>query len=320
MAHEIDTTTGKAAMAYRGDRPWHGLGQQLKEGATIDEWTVSAGLNFECMKVNVEFTVDSTKRFAWTERNVLFRSDTLHPLSVVSSDYRVVQPRQVMDFFRALSEKSKATMETAGALYGGRVIWALARLQGDTDVMDDKIAPYLMLSTSYDMSTPTVAKMVATRVVCANTIAIALNETGQRQVKIPHSTDFNPDEVRMGMEISFNEYEKFIINARKLAARPFSKDEMDAYLIKLLSPAKGEVDPEVVRKSKTFQIIMDMFNGTQIGADQDAVKGTAWGALNAATQYIDHIKGRNQNARLLDAWFQMGAKFKERALDLVLAG
>ena len=58
MAHEIDMTTGTAAMAYVGEMPWHGLGQELKAGASIDEWITAAGMDFDVIGTPVLFTTD----------------------------------------------------------------------------------------------------------------------------------------------------------------------------------------------------------------------------------------------------------------------
>jgi len=85
MAHMIDTTTGTAAMAYTGKTPWHGLGQALTAGATIETWTQQAGLAYTVLESPVLFnTAAATEPQAWTERKVLHRSDTGAPLAVVS--------------------------------------------------------------------------------------------------------------------------------------------------------------------------------------------------------------------------------------------
>ena len=316
MSHEIDTTTGLPAIAYVGDEPWHGLGQKLLPGATIEEWTAAAGLNWDVARAPVEFKIGDAQA-SMPSRNVLYRTDTQAPLSVVSDTYRVVQPAQIMDFFREVTSKTDASLETAGSLFAGRVIWALARLGDDLRIKDDTIAPFLMLSTSYDMSTPTIAKLVATRVVCNNTIQMALNEAGKRQIRIPHSTEFRADEVRAGLEISLDAFDVFKQQALQLSNTQFAQSDMDRFLLKLLQPAVGEIDGDVIRKSKGYASIMGLFEGGQLGSKQDASKNTAWGALNAVTQFIDHVKGRNQSARLMDAWFSTGGKFKERALELL---
>lgn len=317
MSHEIDVSTGMPAIAYVGDEPWHGLGQKLEVGASIEQWTEAAGLNWNVNRAPVEFKIEGAPA-VMPSRNVLYRTDTSAPLSVVSDSYQVVQPAQIMDFFREVTAKTSAQLETAGSLFDGRVIWALARMGDDMLIKDDKIAPFIMLSTSYDMSTPTIAKLVATRVVCNNTIQMALNESGKRQIRIPHSTKFEAEEVRAGLEISLDAFDLFKQQALALSNKKFEQSDMDKFLLKLLQPAVGEIDGEVIRKSKGYTSIMGLFS-TQLGAEQDASKNTAWGALNAVTQFIDHVKGRNQSSRLMDAWFSTGGKFKEKALDLLVS-
>lgn len=322
MSHEIDLTTGTAAIAYVGDTPWHGLGQKLEVGASIEDWTKAAGLGWNVDRAAVQFSATPgpiSTMSSMANRHVLYRTDTAAPLSVVSDSYKVVQPAQIMDFFRSLTEKTDAQMETAGSLFEGKVIWALARMGDDFKIKDDSIAPYLMLSTSYDMSTPTIAKLVATRVVCNNTIQLALNEQGKRQIRIPHSTEFKAEDVRAGLEISLDAFEAFKQQALGLSQRPFGQSEMDKYLVALLQPEAGEIDGDKIRGSKAYKQMMELFKGNQIGGEQDAVGNTAWGALNAVTEFIDHMKGRNQSSRLMEAWFQTGAKFKERALDILSA-
>ena len=115
MSHELDMTTGRAAMAYVGDEPWHGLGQQLEVGASIETWTEAAGLNWDVNEATVEFTIADTIK-SFDSRKVLYRSDTQNPLSVVSTGYRTVQPSTIMNFFRTLSDKTDAQMEAERCL------------------------------------------------------------------------------------------------------------------------------------------------------------------------------------------------------------
>lgn len=318
MSHEIDESTGVPAIAFVGETPWHGLGQQLQPGASIQEWTEAAGLNWQVERSPVEFHTADTVLFM-ENRHVLYRNDTKAPLSVVSDSYKVVQPAQILDFFNEVTSKTSAQLETAGSLFSGRVIWALARMGEDMPIKDDSVAPYIMLSTSYDLSTPTIAKFVATRVVCNNTIQLAMNEAGKRQIRIPHSTDFSADAVRAGLEISFDAFDLFKQQALKLANKSFALSDMDKFLVTLLQPTEGEIDGDQIRKSKAYTSILNLFNGAQMGGNQDASKATAWGALNAVTEFIDHAKGKNQSARLMDAWFSTAGKFKERALEMLVS-
>jgi phage/plasmid-like protein (TIGR03299 family) len=176
MAHMIDETTGRAAIAYTGVTPWHGLGQALTPGASIETWTREAGLGYDVLESPVLYSsLASTELQSWPDRKVLHRSDTGAPLAVVSDGYRVVQPAEIMDFFRELVELGGFQLETAGALSDGRRVWALASVADAAPVVSrDLVKPYLLLGTSYDGTMATVAKFTAIRVVCNNTITAAV--------------------------------------------------------------------------------------------------------------------------------------------------
>ena len=126
MSHDLDESTGKPAMAYVGEKPWHGLGQELPPGQDIDRWVKAAGLDWDIEMLPVRYQMND-QSYVMSDRFVLARSDTQAALSVVSGDYRVVQPKEVLEFYRDLVEERHYKLETAGALDGGRKVWALAR-------------------------------------------------------------------------------------------------------------------------------------------------------------------------------------------------
>lgn len=321
MAHELDMTTGRAGIAYaQGSAvPWHGLGQTVNPNATIEEWRTAGGLAWDAVQTPVIFNGMNDEYQFWNDRSVLYRSDTGKPLSVVSKDYKTVQPSDVLGFFKTLAEKGGFEIETVGSLKEGRRIWALARVGGNEAVMDDQVAPYLMLATSYDGTMATVAKWTSTRIVCSNTMDAALrNEVGNTTISIPHSAMFKPDFVRQELRIAINSWDEFLFSARGLAKARISDQEMDAYLLEMIEPPYGKTyTPDQVRRSKGYQRIQALFNGSQIGTGQDAINGTAWGLLQATTQFIDHEQGRLPDNRLEKAWFGAGAKFKNKAFSTI---
>ena len=335
MAHMIDTTTGTAAMAYSGKTPWHGLGQALTPDATIEQWTAEAGLSYTVLESAVEYTTPAvTGHQVWPARKVLHRSDTGAPLAVVSKDYNVVQPHQVMDFFRKLADIGGFQMETAGALSHGRRVWALASVGTGAPVVDgDIVKPYLLLGTSYDGTMATIAKFTAIRVVCNNTITAAVggysngrvikgeteNDKGyiKSAVRVLHSERFDADEVRLQLGIVANQFEAFMVQSRQLAGVPMSGFEADAFITELLKPYHtGKLD---ISDSRAYKRVFALFNGAAIGSDIAGVIGTRWGMLNAVTELVDHERGRSDNTRLESAWFGTGAAIKNRALELLSA-
>lgn len=319
--HEIDMTTGRAAMAYVGATPWHGLGQTVDPNATVEEWRRAAGLEWEAKRAPVQFENEITNELqGFADKHVIYRSDTLKPLSVVSAEYKTVQPEAILGFFGELAKAGNFSIETVGVLKEGRRIWALARVGENASVMDDAVAPYLMLATSYDGTMATVARFTTIRVVCNNTLQAALcNADGNKAVTVPHNAIFKPGAVRQELGIALNSWEQFLLSANKMAGRKINDAEMDTYLQDLLSdfiPYGQVYNADKVRASKGYQRIVSLFKGAQLGAGQDAINGTVYGLLNACTQYVDHEKGRINDNRLEAAWFGPGAKIKDRAYTI----
>jgi phage/plasmid-like protein (TIGR03299 family) len=335
MAHMIDTTTGRAAMAYTGQAPWHGLGQALTPGADVDTWTREAGLGYTVLESPVQYSTPATTELqSWPARKVLHRSDTGAPLAVVSDSYHVVQPAEVMDFFRKLVDLGGFQLETAGALSDGRRVWALASVGDAAPVVDrDLVRPYLLLGTSYDGTMATVAKFTAIRVVCNNTITAAVGgyaggrvikgesetSTGylRSAVRVLHSERFDADAVRLQLGIVAGAWESFLVQSRQLAGVPMDTLQADEFLAELLAPYHTSAKP--LQDSKAYRRALELFSGQAIGADLPGVAGTRWAMLNAITQLVDHERGRSNNTRMESAWFGAGAALKARAAELLAA-
>lgn len=320
MAHQIDQTVGDA-IAFVGETPWHGLGQQMQDGATIEEWKRAAHLDWQVKEGAVMFTRETgeptvadepaVETVAFPKRKALYRSDTRAPLSIVSDGFKVVQPGDVLEFFRKLTEEHGFKIETAGALRGGRRIWALARIGEQAKILDDIVSPYALLSTAYDATMATWARLCATRVVCANTIAVAENEKG-RIVRVPHNAELNIEDVRLQLGLALNAWEHYKIRALKLAEREVSDPEAEAFLRELL----GVADDETPRG---FAKILHLFNGGQMGAAKKSTRQTLWGVVQAVAEHVDHNPfARSDDTRLDSAWFGAGHNLKIKALNKAL--
>ncbi len=317
MAHMIDTTTGRAAIAYAGETPWHNLGQQLTPGASIETWTREAGLAYTVLESPVLYKTEAASApEVFKGRKVLHRSDTGGALAVVSDGYHVVQPAEVMGFFEKLVEIGGFQLETAGVLSHGKRVWGLARVNDGAEILGgDVVRPYVLLGTSYDGTMATVAKFTSVRVVCHNTITAALG-TGE-SVRVLHSERFDADRVRQDLGIVADAWDRFLIQSRQLAGEPLSATDADMFVRSLLEPYKSPGVP--VSESRAYRRILELFNGKAIGSDIPGVTGTRWGMLNAVTELVDHERGRSDNTRIESAWFGTGAALKNRALELLAA-
>lgn len=326
MAHMIDQSAGINAMAYVGEEPWHGLGQKLTAGAPLDVWRREAGLAYTVERTPVLYTLQgrdaSAQVLTMKDRDVLYRSDTEAPLSVVSKGYKVVQPEQVLAFFGKLAEVGGFQLETAGALSDGKRIWALAKVdEGAPIIGQDVVKPYVLLATSYDATMATVARMTSVRVVCHNTLTMADEQTGSDVIRISHDKVFKPDEVRMQLGIVHGAWEKFLMTTRALAGLPVTEAQADALVFDLLSDYQ-RVDPKKplpdIRKTKGYATVMGLFDGGAIGAELTGGRN-AWALLNACTELVDHHRSKTPNARLESAWFGVGAQIKSNAFQRIIA-
>ncbi len=333
MSHEIDMSNARANIAYVGEMPWHKLGQELPEDADIETWRVAAGMNWEAVAnplLWVSPENGGTLRQV-PDRISLSRSDNNAHLAVVSSAYKVVQPAEVLEFYRELVDAAGFTLETAGCLFGGRKFWALARINQNARILDlpqEEMKGYLLLATSCDGSLATTAQFTSIRVVCNNTLGYSISdgEAGRstRYLKVPHNRIFDPEAVKAEMGIAATSWEAFVKRANFLAERKL--DRADA--IQLLADAmKVEtVDEEtqepidVEAANRTLKNIITLFDGAARGADLPSAKGTAWGLLNAVTEFVDHHRNtRTPDARLDSAWFGESANLKNRVFDLLMA-
>lgn len=342
MSHELNVTAdGRASMAYIGQTPWHGLGQVLTPGAPLEDWQREAGLDWEAKRTNVQFQrefdkpthipgadvpVPSGAQVTSKDHNVLYRSDTGNVLSIVSPRYQVVQPKQIIEFYRDLVERHGFEMETAGCLKDGKKVWALANTKNVMSLRGkDDVKGYLLLATSYDGTMATQARFTSIRVVCNNTLTFATS-TGKANVTVPHNTEFKADDVKIDLEVG-DAWEAFAARAHAMSERVVSQDEsvkffLDAYYGLSTTEAIREArdDEKTAAKLDKFmeeRMTKALFNSP--GAHMASAKGLLWGLVNAVTYDVDHaMPAHNQGNRLNSAWFGKGEVIKQRAWSRAL--
>jgi phage/plasmid-like protein (TIGR03299 family) len=320
MAHQLTVrANGFAEIAWSGDTPWHGLGQKLPEDADMNTWRTAAGLDFQIERKTVNYFDDNGDAHQFKGQNVLYRSDNNEPMSVVSDRYKIVQPEQVLDFFKKLAETQGFKLHTAGSLKGGKRIWALAETGQVADVLkDDSIARYVLLATSYDKGMATTARETNIRVVCANTLAMAEHDS-QNVVSIPHSTDFLAESVHRQLGFTKASFELFIEQAKFLASKQVNANSFNHFMSHLIGKQQfADENNEDLTKNRAYKKILELFDGGAIGSDITGIRGTRWQLLNAVTEYVDHHSpNRSPDARLDSAWFRQGSNLKTDALQIV---
>jgi len=317
MAHELDFTKGKAAIAYVGDTPWHGYGQKMAAGQSIEEWQVAAGMDFQIMDTDVQFAT-GFGRGTVKGKKVLYRSDSGDALAVVGKDYKVVQPGEVLEFYRDLTDKAGFTLDTAGVLKSGKKYWALASIGEEAKVLDDTIKGYLLLGTACDGSMATTAMFTSIRVVCNNTLGFAMNEVengaNKNFIRISHRSNFDETKVKAQLGIAATSWQDFMQAVETWSLTPVSPERAKEYFDKISSYNNAQGD--TIISHRTSDKLMELFNGQGKGAKLKAANGTAWGLVNAVTEYVDHHRGRSDDVRMDRAWFGDGIATKELAKQL----
>ncbi|MCX5541475.1 DUF932 domain-containing protein [Paraburkholderia sp. CNPSo 3076] len=309
------------SMAYVNEIPWHGLGNQLSPRQPIEVWQKQAGMDWTIESAEVRYVAGGASNLgsihAFPEQRVLFRSDTKEPLSVVSSRYQVVQPRDILEFYRDLTEVGGFELETAGVLKDGKKLWALARTgQSATLKGKDTVNGYLLLATACDGTLATTAQFCSVRVVCNNTLAIALGDSAGA-IKVPHRSQFDAATVKRQLGIAISSWDGFMVRMKALAERKISDSVAEKFFQRVLTyPAGGPGTPTPTTNDRAIKAVQSLYAGEGMGAMLASASGTAWGLVNSVTEFVDHQRrARSEDHRRDAAWFGAGATLKQRAFD-----
>ena len=311
-------------MAYVGQTPWHGLGNQLSPRQPVEVWAKQAGMNWQIEETEVRFVSGSAGSslgsiHAFPEQKVLYRSDTKAPLSVVSARYNVVQPAEILEFYRDLTEVGGFELETAGVLKEGRKFWALAKT-GQTGLLKgkDKVDGYLLLATACDGTLATTAQFTSVRVVCNNTLQIALGD-GTGVVKVPHRSQFDAAAVKRQLGIAVSSWDSFMARTKALAERKVTDTAAETFFRRVLTYQTTNLADRIVVNERAIKAVSELYAGSGKGADLPSAAGTAWGLVNSITEFVDHHRrARSDDHRLDAAWFGQGAALKQKAWDEAL--
>ena len=317
MAHLI------SRMAYVGQEPWHGLGNQLSPKQPIEVWQREAGMAWQIEAADVRYVVPGEglgSVHCFKDNKVLYRSDSKAALSVVSKRFQVVQPREVLEFYRDLVEAGGYELETAGVLKKGRKFWALARTGHSACLKGrDRVNGYLLLATACDGTLATTAQFTSVRVVCNNTLSIALGDSSGA-IKVGHRSQFDADAVKRQLGIQVSSWDGFMARMKALAERKVTDAAAEAFFRKVLTyPTSNPEQQMIGLNERGLKAVQSLYNGNGKGAEMASASGTAWGLVNSITEYVDHHRrARSADHRLDAAWFGAGAAIKQKAWDEAL--
>ncbi len=317
MAHELEIKEGKASMFYKGELPWHSLGTEIKEAITAEEAIKLANLDWKVAKVPVLYNFEG-KVITAKDKFVTVRTDTGASLGTVGSSYVPLQNNESFGFFDAVVGEGEAIYETGGILFGGRKIWLAAKMPKHITLKGgDEVIPYVILANSHDGSGSTQAFLSNKRPVCSNTLGAALNMATHR-VNVRHTTNMvvNLKEAHkiLGLRNECTEALREAYNL--LQKKKVNTKFMDEFLSQLYPKNEDTLVRTNADKIKE-EIIYSFENGE--GHELLSSNGTAWGAYNAVTAQIGHMREyKTQDNKLNSLWFGSGARIDQKAFDILL--
>lgn len=288
MAHNIES------MFSSREKPWHELGKVVAGALSSEEAITAAGLDWNVNQVSITHKDKDSGYFL----NYRDTDDTI--LGVVGSRYKIVQNKEAFNFADSLLEQD-LQYETAGSLGEGKRIWLLAKMP-DTSIFDDVIEPYLCLTNSHDGSGSLKVVMTPVRVVCQNTLNLALR-TAERQWSVRHTTNIDSKlyEARHTLKLAQDYMESFALSAEmlhgiKIDSVNFGKLKSTLFPITGEMTESQELSQEVLQEQLQHAWDMD---------DLGNIRGTGWGFMNAVSDMATHkppVSGRgNHKERVFES-------------------
>lgn len=331
MVAALDFTKGRAAIAYRGELPWHGSGTPITDNMTLDEMIEAACLDYTVLEMPSVYNVGSIDKPVYKDvpnRKDLVRSDNHAWLSEMSGNrYDVRQPKQIVEFFRDLCDFGGFEIVTLGALYDGKRIWCQAQRKGGSSTLNKMHKPKILLAEGYDGSLATVAKFADERVVCSNTLGIALGEKGGT-VKISHATKFDEKKVKAQLGAIDECFADYLEMLSKFASVKVTDDFRKRFFMKLINPKafdneknwkRSKIDEEKI-STAADNTIAELIRLDKPGNSpgSDILPDTLYNLLQTTTYFVDHVQRTKNDGRFASSMFGQGATRKQNAFDLCL--
>jgi phage/plasmid-like protein (TIGR03299 family) len=309
MAHLLETVNGETAFASLREPAWHGLGTVFQEEVSTAEMLKKAKLNnwnVRLEDVEIPNQFESDKNYSFVIRDNPFILGNKDVLGVVGERYVPLQNEELFDFADNLLDNG-GRWETAGSIKGGRVVFGALALERETVIdpngVSDKVNTYLLVNTSHDGSIAIQASITPVRVVCANTLNLALGQRGRngsvkQSFKIRH-TQTASGKVQVAREALglANAYiDEFSKMANEMIQKEVSKKKFDEIVLALYPKPKDEAKGANSRWENKIDLINDIY----VGDYNNTITGTAWGVANALTERLD--------------WYRSGRKGKTESI------
>lgn len=321
MPDNIAIINGQASMIYHNEVPWHGLGTRFDRLLTVDEALRESHCDYTVVPWVMRY-IDPLTQDEYEAENIFanVRMDTKDALGYVGPDYTIVQNgghEGAFNFCKPILDEKAAVIETMGALGKGEKAWALLRLPDTIRISNkDDVKKYVLVYNSFNGKSKVRAKFTPIRVVCENTLNMALSGI-DTEVAIRHTTNaqamLHEAHKVLGMAADVSTRLEPVFKA--MAVRKITGEQLLDY-VKTLVP----IEKDAKRTGRKEAIRSEILRLHEAGAGAEFSRGTLWGAYNAVTEYVDHVySGKsNDSQRLNTIWFGSGEQMKVDAFSLAV--
>ena len=316
MAHELEFVDGEASMAYaykdRNDLPWHGLGKAVSNDLTPQQMLEAANLDWNVEPV--ELFADYNGKQLKTGHQALVRDRDSKVLDVITDDWHPTQNIEAFEFFNDFVAAGDMNMDTAGSLKGGKVVWALAKVNESFELFGgkDRVDSYLHFTNPHQYGKSIDVRMTPIRVVCNNTLTLSLQRKAKTMVKVSHRRKFDPEAVKEALGIAKDKLSKYKEMAEFLSTKRYNNEDIVEYFTRVF-PVTGSSEKD---KSRNAELALDKYLEEQAGSELGA--GTWWQAWNTVTFMTNHIIGRNNDTRLQSLWYGSNKDLNQNSLELAV--
>jgi phage/plasmid-like protein (TIGR03299 family) len=324
MPHQLSESAGQVEMMYVGKEPWHGLGQKLDKPATSVEAIQAAHLDWEVVKIPL-FTKQRRKYRGISNKFGVVRADEFSKgntavLGIVGASYNLLQNRQAFAWFDGIVGEGKAIYHTAGALGDGERVWILAKLPGEIRVLgDDVVNKFLLLSNSHDGESSVQVKFTPIRVVCDNTLTMALGRGPSLRISHTASLVQRMEQAKQNLGIITSRYEQIQNDFVALGKVSLNQNKLQEFLNSVFPDPQDKTNERGRKRAAEARMKSTKLFETGRGNDAPLTRGTLWAAYNGVTEYIDHRKGKTDRNQHLDSiWFGDGYLTKARAFRVAM--
>lgn len=310
MAHALEVSeSGEVAFALRGEPAWHGLANVLfdKDAHITTAEMLEAG-KLNGWDVRLE-DIPLPEGYRSSQSNQLVvRTNPFDQgtdvLAVVGDRYKVVQNEALFDFADGILDGG-AQWESAGSIKNGRVVFGSMVVPRefilDPKGANDKTVTYLLVHTSHDGSTAVQANITPVRVVCQNTLNMAIKGNTKQSFRIRHTAtvDGKIDEARRVLGLTFAHMDSFEAIAKAMFETKVTDKQWDKLISELYPIEDSASKTAQTRHNQKVDTLQALW---KVSPTNEAIKNTAWGALNALTERIDYYRtGRKGNESIVAA-------------------